>query len=188
MTFYSQGTVSLTAIKPSCALHIISHLTFDAGIKSDSVPERKLWGCKRTHHWMSPYQSDHEATCWLTIGGFPLRSALKFLTGIIDKHVCRASMYIDYGISRTKGDEMMLSWNYEAMVQQGGGISFTEPYSLWITLVSCVECAVCAVFAPSHCVMFYRVLICSIVYCLCLPLSLLGCPVGRCRDRGCYVH
>src|SRR5258706_3474384 len=51
-----------------------------------------------------------------------------------------------------------------------------------------VEYAVCAVFAPSCCVMFCRVLVCSIENCLCLPLSLFGCPVGRCGDRGCYVH
>src|SRR5258706_6425253 len=51
-----------------------------------------------------------------------------------------------------------------------------------------VEYAVCAVLAPSGCVMFCNVLLCSIEYCLCLLLSLLGCPVGRCGDRGCYVH
>ena len=34
-------------------------------------------------------------------------------------------------------------------------------------------------FALSRFVMFYRVLLCSIVYCLCLPLSLFGRPIRR---------
>jgi len=50
-----------------------------------------------------------------------------------------------------------------------------------------VDCAVCAVFVLLHCIMFYRVPLCSIAYCLCLPLSLLGCPVGRYGDRG-YLY
>ena len=50
------------------------------------------------------------------------------------------------------------------------------------------ECCVCAMFVLSHSVMLFRVLSCSIVYCLCLPLSLLGRRVGRYGDRGYYVH
>ena len=51
-----------------------------------------------------------------------------------------------------------------------------------------VECDVCAMFGPSCCVMFCRVPLCSIVYCLCLPLPLLGHPVGTYGDRGYHVH
>ena len=53
---------------------------------------------------------------------------------------------------------------------------------------SFVECDVCAMFGLSCCVMFCRVPLCSIVYCLCLPLPLLGRPVGTYRDRGYHVH
>ena len=54
--------------------------------------------------------------------------------------------------------------------------------------VSAVECDVCAMFGLSRCVMFCRVPLCSIVYCLCLPLPLLGRPVGTYGDRGYHVH
>ena len=42
-----------------------------------------------------------------------------------------------------------------------------------------IECYVCAMFVLSRFVMFYRVLLSSIVYCLCLPLSLFGRPIRR---------
>ena len=52
-----------------------------------------------------------------------------------------------------------------------------------LDLSSCWVLWICAMFVLSCFVMFFRVLLCSIVYCLCLPLSLLGRPVGTYRDR-----
>ena len=51
-----------------------------------------------------------------------------------------------------------------------------------------VERCVCSMFVLSCSVVSCRVLLCSIVYYLRLLLSLYGRPVGRCGDRGYYVH